>query len=146
MLELAGKKIGMSHFFDEGVDFLKLDRTDAVPVVKAMFELTQEKGKETKNIWFYNLKLERNLGKTNPLSEKDLEEFISLQSGFLETKYSWNVNIKDIDKSNYDLSIKNPNIIETPDILKPEQILDTIEQLNYEENKIIKNIKEILKK
>jgi len=105
-----------------------------------------EKGKETKNIWFYNLKLERNLGKTNPLSEKDLEEFISLQSGFLEKKYSWNVNIKDIDKSNYDLSIKNPNIIETPDILKPEQILNTIEQLNHEENKIIKNIKEILKK
>lgn len=37
----------MSHFFDDGVDFLKLDRTDAIPVVKAMFELTQEKGKET---------------------------------------------------------------------------------------------------
>ncbi|WP_166961558.1 glycoside hydrolase family 31 protein [Yeosuana marina] len=42
----------MSHFFDEGVDFLKLDRTDAVPVVKAMFELTQEKGKETKGRGF----------------------------------------------------------------------------------------------
>jgi type I restriction enzyme M protein len=105
-----------------------------------------EKGKETKNIWFYQLKLERNLGKTNPISEKDLQEFISLQSRFSETKYSWNVNIKDIDKSNYDLSIKNPNITDTPDILKPEQILNSIEQLNLEESKIIKNIKEILKK
>ena len=104
-----------------------------------------EKGKETKNIWFYNLKLEKKLGKSNPLSEKDLEQFISLQSEFLETKYSWNVNIKDIDKSNYDLSIKNPNIIETPNILKPEQILNSMEQLNLEENKIIKKIKEILK-
>ncbi|WP_428741689.1 TIM-barrel domain-containing protein [Tenacibaculum sp.] len=42
----------MSPFFDEGVDFLKLDRTDAVPVVKAMFELTQEKGKETQGRGF----------------------------------------------------------------------------------------------
>ena len=104
-----------------------------------------EKGKETKNIWFYSLKLERNLGKTNPLSEKDLEQFTSSQPEFLETKYSWNINIKDIDKSSYDLSIKNPNIIETPNTLKPEQILNTIEQLNLEENKIIKEIKEILK-
>jgi alpha-glucosidase (family GH31 glycosyl hydrolase) len=37
----------MSHFFEDGLDFLKLDRTDAVQVVKAMFELTQEKGNET---------------------------------------------------------------------------------------------------
>ncbi len=42
----------MSPFFDDGLDFLKLDRTDAVPVVKAMFELTQEKGKETKGRGF----------------------------------------------------------------------------------------------
>ncbi len=105
-----------------------------------------EKGKETKNIWFYQLKLERNLGKTNPLSEKDLQEFISLQSKFSETKYSWKLQIKDIDKSNYNLSVKNPNIIDTQDILKPEQILNSIEQLNLEESKIIKNLKEILKK
>ncbi len=37
----------MKHFFDEGVDFLKLDRTDAVDVCKAMFQLTQKYGKET---------------------------------------------------------------------------------------------------
>jgi len=42
----------MSHFFDDGLDFIKLDRTDAVPVVKAMFELSQEKGKETKGRGF----------------------------------------------------------------------------------------------
>ncbi|GGK27820.1 hypothetical protein GCM10007962_22620 [Yeosuana aromativorans] len=42
----------MGPFFEDGLDFLKLDRTDAVPVVKAMFELTQEKGKETKGRGF----------------------------------------------------------------------------------------------
>ncbi len=37
----------MKHFFDDGLDFIKLDKTDAIPVCKAMFEMTQELGKET---------------------------------------------------------------------------------------------------
>ena len=35
-----------------------------------------EKGTPTKNIWYYQLNLERKLGKTNALNEKDLAEFI----------------------------------------------------------------------
>ncbi len=38
-----------------------------------------EKGKPTQNIWYYQLNLERNLGKTNPLNEDDLADFINLQ-------------------------------------------------------------------
>lgn len=37
----------VKHFFDAGVDFIKLDKTDAIPVCKAMFETTQKFGKET---------------------------------------------------------------------------------------------------
>jgi hypothetical protein len=39
-----------------------------------------EKGKATKETWFYQLNLDRNLGKTNPLNEQDLAEFVELQS------------------------------------------------------------------
>lgn len=42
----------MKHFFDKGLDFIKLDKTDAIPVCKAMFEMTQELGKETKGRGF----------------------------------------------------------------------------------------------
>jgi alpha-glucosidase (family GH31 glycosyl hydrolase) len=42
----------MKHFFDEGVDFLKLDRTSELSVCKAMFQMTQEFGKETKGRGF----------------------------------------------------------------------------------------------
>ncbi|MCA6071204.1 MAG: type I restriction-modification system subunit M [Endomicrobium sp.] len=38
-----------------------------------------EKGVPTEKVWYYQLKLNRNLGKTNPLNEKDLEEFVKLQ-------------------------------------------------------------------
>lgn len=40
-------KSRMKHFFDKGLDFIKLDKTDAIPVCKAMFEMTQELGRET---------------------------------------------------------------------------------------------------
>src|SRR5438876_9244470 len=38
-----------------------------------------EKGVPTKQVWFYQLNLDRNLGKTNALNENDLVEFVKLQ-------------------------------------------------------------------
>ncbi|MBP6022874.1 glycoside hydrolase family 31 protein [Ferruginibacter sp.] len=42
----------MKHFFDEGADFIKLDRTSKISVCKTMFEISQEFGKETKGRGF----------------------------------------------------------------------------------------------
>lgn len=42
----------MKHFFEEGADFIKLDRTAKVSTSKAMFEMSQEFGKETKGRGF----------------------------------------------------------------------------------------------
>lgn len=45
-------KSRMKHFFDEGADFIKLDKTSDISESKAMFEMTQEFGKETKGRGF----------------------------------------------------------------------------------------------
>ena len=42
----------MKPFFDEGADFIKLDRTDNINTCKAMFEMSQEFGTETKGRGF----------------------------------------------------------------------------------------------
>jgi alpha-glucosidase (family GH31 glycosyl hydrolase) len=42
----------MKHFFDEGADYIKLDRTTKISVCKTMFEMSQEYGKETKGRGF----------------------------------------------------------------------------------------------
>lgn len=42
----------MKHFFVEGADYIKLDRTAAIPVCKAMFEMSQEFGTQTKGRGF----------------------------------------------------------------------------------------------
>ncbi|MFH1095942.1 MAG: hypothetical protein V1749_00340 [Candidatus Desantisbacteria bacterium] len=41
-----------------------------------------EKGSPTRKVWFYQLNLDRNLGKTNPLNKNDLADFVKLPSGF----------------------------------------------------------------
>ncbi len=38
-----------------------------------------EKGTKTRKVWFYQLDLDRNLGKTNPLNDDDLKEFVALR-------------------------------------------------------------------
>ncbi len=42
----------MKHFFEEGADFIKLDRTSKISTCKTMFEMSQEFGRETKGRGF----------------------------------------------------------------------------------------------
>ena len=103
-----------------------------------------EKGKPTKDIWYYQLNLERNLGKTNSLNEKDLKEFTELFKKQGEGNNSWLVKIKDINKETYDLGANNPNRKEEVDNRTPEQILAEIEKLDTEALKAIKSIKDLI--
>ena len=43
-----------------------------------------EKGAPTRTVWYYKLDPGRNMGKTNPLNDEDLAEFVRLQAGFTE--------------------------------------------------------------
>ncbi len=68
-----------------------------------------EKGAPTRKVWFYQLDPGRNLGKTNPLNDADLAEFVELQPTFADSPKSWSVDAKSIDPATFDLSVKNPN-------------------------------------
>ena len=68
-----------------------------------------EKGAPTRKVWFYQLDPGRNLGKTNPLNDDDLAEFVELQKTFADSPKSWSVDAKTIDQATFDLSVKNPN-------------------------------------
>jgi type I restriction enzyme M protein len=91
-----------------------------------------EKEQPTKDIWYYQLNLDRTLGKTNPLNEKDLEEFVTLYKKRPNTENSWLINLKDVDTNNWDLTATNPNKKDTSDKRTPEQILAEIEKLDKE--------------
>ena len=69
-----------------------------------------KKGEPTRDIWYYQLNLDRNLGKTNPLNEDDLAEFVELQKLRGESENSWILNVDSLSAETCDLSVKNPNV------------------------------------
>jgi len=103
-----------------------------------------EKGLPTKKIWFYQLKLNRNLGKTNPLNESDLAEFVKLHKAKTGSDNSWSVNISDVDNKTYDLSVKNLNRKNESLIRDPIEILNEIGRLDKESISILNEIRELL--
>jgi len=68
-----------------------------------------DKGVPTRKIWYYQLDPGRNMGKTNPLNDADLAEFIELQKTKADSPKSWSVDAKSIDQTTFDLSVKNPD-------------------------------------
>ena len=103
-----------------------------------------DKGESTKKVWFYSLNLTRNLGKTNPLNEKDLSEFVELQKTKADSENSWTLDLKEIDQSTYDLSAKNPNTPEETPLREPSEILQAMEELDKESEEILKTIKDLI--
>jgi len=103
-----------------------------------------KKGEPTKNIWYYQLDPGRNMGKTNPLNDKDLKEFVKLQSQQLETEKSWNLELSEIDEATYDLSVKNPNTPEEAPLRAPKDILQELKSLDQETNQLLTEIEELI--
>jgi len=108
------------------------------------------KGEPTQNIWYYQMDAGRNMGKTNPLNDKDMAEFIDLQKDVNlspskgESEKSWTVSVADVNTDTYDLSVKNPNTPEEAPLRSPEQILTEMETLDSETKDILGSIKELI--
>jgi type I restriction enzyme M protein len=102
------------------------------------------KGESTKNIWYYQLNPGRNMGKTNPLNDKDMKEFIELQKDKADSQNSWSVNIHDVDESTFDLSVKNPDVSDEVELRTPKAILEEMESLDKETNELLASIKEMV--
>jgi type I restriction enzyme M protein len=103
-----------------------------------------KKGEPTKKIWYYQLTPGRNMGKTNPLNEKDLEEFIHLQKKSTDSDLSWSIDLSKVNQDTWDLSVKNPNGNSEVIHRSPAEIITEIEALDNENQAILQRIKELL--
>ena len=102
------------------------------------------KGEPTKKVWFYQLNLDRNLGKGNPLNENDLAEFVKLQKTKVDSDNSWSVEVKDVDQKIFDLSVRNPNKKEENILRDPKEILEEMKKLDEEGKRVFDNIRKII--
>jgi type I restriction enzyme M protein len=103
-----------------------------------------DKGTATRKIWYYQLNLDRNLGKGNPLNENDLAEFVKLQATKANSENSWTVKMADVNTETYDLSVKNPNKKEEAALRQPQEILEEMKVLDEETAEILNSINEML--
>ena len=96
-----------------------------------------EKGAPTRKVWFYQLTPGRNLGKTNPLNDDDLADFVERQRTFADSPRSWSVDVATIDPATFDLSVKNPDGGEEVALRTPREILDEIAALDAEAAEVL---------
>ena len=101
-----------------------------------------KKGTPTKEIQYYQLNLDRNIGKTNPLNLNDLDEFRNLTKDY-KSQNTWTINVSELNKTTFDLSVVNPHIEEEvlPD---PKTILSEIQQLEKESASLLSNLEQII--
>ena len=103
-----------------------------------------EKGAKTRKTWFYQLDPGRSLGKTNPLNDADLAEFVKLQGTFADSPKSWSVDVQAVDKATSDLSVKNPNGSGEVTHRSPQEIMEEIAALDAESAELLANIRALL--
>jgi type I restriction enzyme M protein len=103
-----------------------------------------EKGSKTRQIWYYHLDPGRTLGKTNPLNDEDLKEFVKLQKTRADSPKSWTVDAATIDPTTFDLSVKNPDGGEVVAHRRPQDILKEIAALDAESVEVLGKIRGLL--
>ena len=84
------------------------------------------------------------MGKTNPLNEKDLDEFIELQKKFKDSDLSWSVDVSMVNQETWDLSVKNPNGNDAVIHRSPAEIIAEIAALDNENQAILQRIRGLL--
>ena len=97
-----------------------------------------------KNLATDQLDPSRNLGKTKPLNDAGLADFVILQKTFADSPKSWTVDAKTIDSATFDLSVKNPNGGEAVVHRSPQDIMDEIAALDAESADVLRTIRGLL--
>ena len=86
------------------------------------------------------------MGKTNPLNEQDLAEFVQLAKTKADSPNSWSVPVAEALEASgtYDLSAKNPNRAEEAALREPKAILQEMRELDVRTKGLLDNIMKLI--
>jgi type I restriction enzyme M protein len=103
-----------------------------------------KKGEPTSKIWYYQLDPKRSLGKTSPLNDADLAEFVAFQQSRKQSELSWLVDVAEVDTETFNLGVRNPNRKLEKDHREPSEILDEFIALDEASTEILGRLKRML--
>ena len=89
-----------------------------------------EKGKPTKEIWYFEHPLpngNKSYNKTKPIRIEEFELEKKWWNNRKEYCYAWKVSLDEIRKRNYNLDINNPNKMDNSGQLESKEIMKKIE-------------------
>jgi type I restriction enzyme M protein len=107
-----------------------------------------DKGKPTKDIWYYELRLPEGVKSYNKTKPIRIEEFDPIKKWWkkrTENELSWKVSIDTIIERGYDLDIKNPHIAEEENI-SPTLLYDELNETKQKANQALSVIADELKR
>jgi len=107
-----------------------------------------EKGKKTKEIWYYEHRLpegQKAYSKTKPIQLKEFEPIKKWWNNREESEVCWKVNIKTIEERNFDLDIKNPNKQEEEHEYNTQELLQLLDSSFAKSNELLNQLKEAIK-
>jgi type I restriction enzyme M protein len=84
------------------------------------------------------------MGKTKPLNDDDLLDFIAQQKTFADSPQSWSVDVAGLDAASDDLSVKNPNGGDAVALRSPQEILDEIAALDEQTAQVLAVIRGLI--
>ena len=106
-----------------------------------------EKGKPTKEVWYYQMPLPEGLRQYTKGSTIKDEEFEAVKKWFqkrAENEYAWKISIEEIKSRNYNLDFKNPNKKDYIAHKLPEEILKGLMGREGEIVEILSDVKKML--
>lgn len=107
-----------------------------------------EKGKSTKDIWYYEHRLpvgQKAYSKTKPIQIKEFEPIKKWWNKRKESEVAWKVNIKTIIERNYDLDIKNPTKQEEEHEYNTQELMQLLDKSFAKSNNLLNQLKQAVK-
>jgi type I restriction enzyme M protein len=97
----------------------------------------------TKDIWYYEINLDRKLTKNKPINYEEIKHIPELLHKREISDNSWIVKVEDI--KDFDISAKNPNTKNEEIIRNPTEIFEELTTNDIQINKLLWELKNILK-
>lgn len=107
-----------------------------------------EKGKKTKEVWYYEHKLpegQKSYSKTKPIQVKEFDPIKKWWNNRKESDICWKVDIQTIKDRGYDLDIKNPTQQVEEKEYSTTQLLSMLDNSFVKSNTLLNQLKEALK-
>ena len=106
-----------------------------------------EKGKTTKEIWFFEHPLPegyKKYTKTKPIRHEEFELEKQWWNNRDENQYAWKVSIEEIKSRNYNLDIKNPKTLIEHELKSSSAIIRDLEDSMKRSMLILEKLKEMV--